>query len=293
MFDGIDILLVDLPDVGTRVYTFIYTLSHCMEAAGAWGKKIVILDRPNPIGGALIEGNLLSHKCRSFVGLYPIPMRHGLTIGEIARLWKGAFGLDCDLEVIPMGGWRRDMLFVETGLPWVMPSPNMPAPDTALVYPGQVLLEGTNISEGRGTTKPFEVFGAPFIDQVQLQDKVNGRRFQGVIFREACFQPTSNKWAGRQCGGFQIHVTNPRTYRPYYTSLCLLQDIMELYSGAFAWREPPYEYEYERLPIDLILGDDAIRKALADGTDIDELTRSWDKDLASFHELRQPFLLYR
>ncbi|MFZ5993864.1 MAG: exo-beta-N-acetylmuramidase NamZ family protein [Thermodesulfobacteriota bacterium] len=292
MFDHIDVLLVDVQDVGTRVYTFIYTLAYCMEAAGKWNKKVVILDRPNPIGGLLTEGNLLNEDLRSFVGLFPIPMRHGLTIGEIAKLWKGAFGMDCDLEVVPLGGWRRDMLFADTGLPWVMPSPNMPTPDTALVYPGQVIWEGTNVSEGRGTTRPFELFGAPFIEPARLKERIAKRRIAGVIFREAWFQPTFHKWAGEVCGGLQIHVTDPRVYRPYYTTLCLLQDILALYPDNFAWRQPPYEYEYEKLPIDLILGDDAVRYALEEGADLIDLTASWEDDLASFEELRRGFFLY-
>ncbi len=293
MFDPIDILLVDLQDVGTRVYTFIYTLAYCMEAARQWDKKVVVLDRPNPIGGLLTEGNLLKDDFRSFVGLFPIPMRHGLTIGEVASLWREAYGLDCDLEVMPMRGWRREMLFMDTRLPWVMPSPNMPTPDTALVYPGQVVWEGTNISEGRGTTRPFELFGAPFIEPGPLKDRFSKRRIDGVILREVSFQPTFHKWAGHVCSGFQLHVTDVRTYKPYYTSLCLLQDTMSLYPDAFSWREPPYEYEYEKLPIDLILGDDSVRRALEEGADLCELTASWDSHLNSFEALRQQFFLYR
>lgn len=293
MFDHIDVLLVDLPDVGTRVYTFIYTLAYCMEAAGSYDKRVVVLDRPNPIGGFLTEGNLLKRNLRSFVGLFPIPMRHGLTISEIAKLWKEAFGVDCELEIVPMRGWQRDMLFANTGLPWIMPSPNVPTPDTASVYPGQVIWEGTNISEGRGTTKPFELFGAPFIEPRRLQDKIAKRPIEGLVLREAYFQPTFHKWAGKVCGGFQLHVTNPGTYKPYYTTLCLLQDILSLYPDVFAWREPPYEYEYEKLPIDLILGDDYVRKALEGGTDLMELTASWDDDLEVFEKLRRPFFLYK
>lgn len=292
MFDHIDVLLVDMQDVGARVYTFIYTLAYCMKAAGKRDKKVVVLDRPNPIGGLLTEGNLLKKDLCSFVGLFPIPMRHGLTIGEIARLWKGAFGMDCDLEVAPMRGWQREMLFADTGLPWVMPSPNMPTPDTTLVYPGQVIWEGTNVSEGRGTTRPFELFGAPFIEPTRLKERIAKRRINGVVFREAWFQPTFHKWAGEVCGGFQLHVTDPWSYRPYYTTLCLLQDIASLYPDNFAWRQPPYEYEYEKLPIDLILGDDAVRCALEKGDDLIDLTASWEDDSAPFEELRRQFFLY-
>ncbi len=292
MFDLIDVLLVDLQDVGTRVYTFIYTLAYCMEVAGARGKKVVVLDRPNPIGGVLTEGNMLSAESLSFVGFFPIPMRHGMTIGEIARLWQGAFHVDCDLEIIPMQGWRRGMLFGDTGLPWVMPSPNMPTPGTALVYPGQVIWEGTCVSEGRGTTRPFELFGAPFIEPERLKERTARHISGGVVLRETYFQPTFHKWAGEFCGGFQLHVADHQTYRPYFTSLCLLQAVLSLYPESFAWRQPPYEYEYDRLPIDLIIGDEKVRKALEEGVDPAELAASWDSDLASFEKVRRDYFLY-
>ena len=293
MFNLIDVLLVDLQDVGTRVYTFIYTLAYCMEAAREWGKTIAILDRPNPIGGLAIEGNLLKESFRSFVGLFPLPMRHGLTIGEIGRMWKEAFGLDCDLLVIPMRGWGREMFFQDTGLPWVMPSPNMPSLETALVYPGQVIWEGTNVSEGRGTTRPFEIFGAPFIEPRRLKQKSVERALDGVVLRETHFQPTFHKWIGKVCGGFQLHITDPRSYKPYYTTLSILSDIISSYPDSFAWREPPYEYEYEKRPIDLILGDDNIREALERGVDPKEIDESWAHDLARFEEMRREYFLYR
>lgn len=292
MFENMDVLLVDLQDVGTRVYTFIYTLAYCMEAAAVSGKKIVVLDRPNPINGVSVEGNLLQGKFCSFVGLFPIPMRHGLTIAEIARLWRGVFNVECDLEIVPMQGWRRDMFYKDTGLPWVMPSPNMPTPDTALVYPGQVIWEGTNVSEGRGTTRPFEIFGAPFIDPRRLKEKTSQRKFGGVILRESLFQPTFQKWSGRPCGGFQLHVTDPWAYKPYYTSLCLLQDLMAIYREEFSWKQPPYEYEFEKLPIDLIFGDDYVRLTIESGGDLEELAASWDNDIAQFAEVRREHFLY-
>ncbi|MCD4727141.1 MAG: DUF1343 domain-containing protein, partial [Pirellulales bacterium] len=219
MFDAIDVLAIDLQDVGTRVYTFVYTVSYCMEIAAKTGKKIVILDRPNPIDGIRTEGNCLRNEFASFVGRYPIPMRHGLTMGELARLFNDHFGIGCDLSVIPMRGWQRGMYYPETGLPWVAPSPNMPTPHTAMVYPGQVIWEGTNISEGRGTTQPFELFGAPFFDTDKLLETLGGPIQPGAVLRPCRFEPTANKWAGVVCNGFQVHVTDPIAFKPYTTSL--------------------------------------------------------------------------
>ncbi|MDH3358639.1 MAG: DUF1343 domain-containing protein, partial [Desulfobacteraceae bacterium] len=201
MLDPIDILLIDLQDVGTRVYTFIYTMSYCLEAAKKFGKKVVVLDRPNPVNGRMIEGNLLTPECASFVGRYPIPMRHGLTIGELSLLFNNDFGIGCDLDVIPMQGWKRDMFFTDTGLPWIPPSPNMPSPVTALVYPGQVLWEGTNVSEGRGITLPFEIFGAPFFNTKRLLSTMGENELPGIKLRPVVFEPTFNKWSGKACNG--------------------------------------------------------------------------------------------
>lgn len=292
MFDRIDTLIVDLQDVGTRVYTFIYTVSYCMEAARRMSKKIVVLDRPNPVGGVALEGNCLKPEWRSFVGRYPIPMRHGLTIGELACLFNDAFGIGCDLEVIPMRGWRRDMLFSDTGLPWVAPSPNLPTALSAIVYPGQVIWEGTNVSEGRGTTQPFELFGAPFLDTRRIMEVLGGRELEGAILRPVEFEPTSNKWQGQICRGFQIHITDARRYRPYATTLRLLQAVMECHGESFAWKSPPYEYEYERLPIDLILGDSRIRERLSAGDRVETLEADWRSDLDAFDTLRRKYLLY-
>jgi uncharacterized protein YbbC (DUF1343 family) len=292
MFDSIDVLLVDLQDVGTRVYTFIYTMSHCMEAARQYNKKVVILDRPNPIGGIRVEGNCLDSQFNSFVGRYPIPMRHGMTIGELARMFNDAYGIGCDLQVVPMKGWRRFMLFEETGLPWVAPSPNLPTPASALVYPGQVIWEGTNVSEGRGTTQPFELFGAPFIDPYRILDAIETEKIVGAILRPVEFEPTAGKWQGETCRGFQIHVREPNGFQPCRTSLTLLQAVLRCHSDLFQWKPPPYEYEYERRPIDLILGDRRIRKQLTEMTPIAELEASWQKELRAFEEMRQDFLLY-
>ena len=292
MFDELDVLIVDLQDVGTRVYTFIYTMSYCMEAARSFGKKVIVLDRPNPIGGAMVEGNCLAPGWRSFVGRYALPMRHGMTIGELALMFNQAFGIGCDLEIIPMQGWQRSMLFPDTGRPWVAPSPNLPTAVSALVYPGQVIWEGTNISEGRGTTQPFELFGAPFIEPQKVLDCLGGQRLAGSLLRPVEFEPTAQKWQGQVCKGFQIHVSDPWLFRPYRTTLTLLQTIIKCYPNQLAWKEPPYEYEYERLAIDLILGDQSIRQRLEAGESIDALENSWSKDLRAFEKMRQSYLLY-
>jgi uncharacterized protein YbbC (DUF1343 family) len=292
MFDAIDVLLIDLQDVGTRVYTFIYTMSYCMEAARQYDKKVVVLDRPNPVGGVQLEGNCLASEFRSFVGRYPIPMRHGMTIGELAAMFNAAFKIGCDLDVLPMKGWRRHMLFSDTGLPWVAPSPNLPTLTSALVYPGQVLWEGTNVSEGRGTTQPFEFFGAPFIDPHKILDTLPSDATQGAILRPVEFEPTAHKWQGQRCHGFQIHVVEPDAFRPYRTSLALLQAVLRCHPDGFQWKVPPYEYEYERMPIDLILGDRHLRERLAALQPLTNLEASWRHDLQAFEQMRRAFLLY-
>jgi uncharacterized protein YbbC (DUF1343 family) len=292
MFDAIDLLIIDLPDVGTRVYTFSTTVSYCLEAAKKYGKKILLLDRPNPIGGNLVEGNILNPEYRSFVGRFPVPMRHGLTMGELALLYNEHFGIGCDLEIIPLKGWRRHMLFKDTGLPWIAPSPNLPTPDSALVYPGQVIWEGTNISEGRGTTQPFELFGAPFINSKKIIEFLGHDKIPGAILREAAFEPTANKWKGEICKGFQIHVTDHESYRPYQTSLRLLQAVLLTHKEKFEWKSPPYEYEFKKRPIDLILGDKSIRQCLESGIKLDELEKEWGENLGRFLTTRQKVLLY-
>ncbi|MCK5254937.1 MAG: DUF1343 domain-containing protein [Deltaproteobacteria bacterium] len=292
MFEHIDILIIDLQDVGTRVYTFISTMAYCLEAAKQHGKKIVVLDRPNPIGGDKVEGNLLKYELHSFVGIYPIPMRHGLTIGELALLFNDHYQIGCELEVVTMEGWHRHMLFNETGLHWTLPSPNMPSPVTALVYPGQVILEGTNLSEGRGTTIPFQLCGAPFIDPYQLGRKVQQRKLPGILLREVFFQPTFNKWQNEVCGGLQIHLTDSKIFKPYVTTLAIVQDIISLYPGYFSWREPPYEYEREKMPVDLIIGDKNLREEIEQQKDINELENSWQKELEDFKELAKRYFLY-
>ena len=291
MLESIDILLIDLQDVGTRVYTYMYTVSYCLEAAKKFNKKVVVLDRPNPINGLQVEGNCLTSQCTSFVGRYPIPMRHGLTMGELSMLFNNHFGINCDLEVIPMQGWKRFMYFTDTGLPWVAPSPNLPTLDSVMVYPGQVLWEGTNVSEGRGTTQPFELFGAPYFDADKILSTLSNQ-ISGAILRPTVFEPTSNKWQNIPCNGFQIHVANPYEFSPYRTSLILLQTVLLSHKNQFQWKPPPYEYEFNRLPIDLIIGDQSIRQRLENADSIDHIAMCWQQETDEFKEISKKYHLY-
>lgn len=291
MFETIDTLVVDIQDVGTRVYTFIYTISYCMEKAAETGKSVVVLDRPNPIGGTQVQGNVLKPESASFVGRFPIPMRHGMTVGEICRLFNREFQIGCDLTVVPMSGWKRDMYWADTGRVWIPPSPNLPTPLSCMVYPGQVIFEGTNISEGRGTTLPFELFGAPFVNAAAISTVLN-REVPGACFRPVCFQPTSGKWRDQPCNGFHIHVTDRGRYNPYTASLLALQLIIKHHPDAFAFKPPPYEYEYDRLPMDLILGDPAVRKDICALTDINTIRAGWQKELETFKTVSWAHYLY-
>nr|WP_321467552.1 DUF1343 domain-containing protein [uncultured Desulfobulbus sp.] len=292
MFEGIDLLLIDLIDVGTRVYTFVWTVLYCLEVAAENGIKVIILDRPNPIGGHRIEGNVLQMDCSSFVGLHTIPMRHGLTVGELALLCTRERGINVDLEVVPVSNWKRSMLFPATGFPWLSPSPNMPTLNTALVYPGQVIWEGTNVSEARGTTLPFELFGTPFLNHREVLDFLQKTDLPGCFLRPLCFEPTSGKWMGTTCNGFQIHVTDAESFFPYRTSLALLQAMLQLYPDQFAYKQPPYEYEFDRLPLDLILGDRSVREALEQGVAILDIERGWQQGLADYRQRIEAVLLY-
>jgi len=295
MLAGIDTLVIDLQDVGTRVYTFVWTAALALEACAESGIPVVVLDRPNPIGGRMIEGNGIRPGYESFVGLHSIPMRHGLTIGELMSLVGArlaAAGRRCDLTVVPMKGWRRRMLFPQTGLPWVLPSPNMPCFEGAQVYPGQVLLEGTNLSEGRGTTRPFEIFGAPYLDPRALAARFSRRRLGGCVLREHMFEPTFQKWRGELCRGFQIHVTNAAAYAPYLTSLAILQDVRAIHGEEFSWTDTPYEYVADRAPIDVLTGDPAIRRAIEDGSSLRRLAKEWEKEIAAFRKETAPHRLY-
>ena len=254
MLRDLDVFLIDLQDVGARYYTFIWTLYLCMRACEKRGIHVVVLDRPNPINGVTVEGPPIEKGYESFVGMHPIPVRYGRTIGELATQFRDEAFPKCRLSILPMKNWSRAMWFDQTGLPWVMPSPNMPTLDTAIVYPGMCLLEGTNISEGRGTTRPFEIFGAPFVDAEKLCRELNGVNLLGVFFRENYFQPTFQKFAGELCGGAQIHVLDRNVYRAFQTGVEIIRSVRKLYPEKFAWKQPPYEYECEKLPIQILLG---------------------------------------
>jgi uncharacterized protein YbbC (DUF1343 family) len=292
MLDGLDVLVVDLQDVGARYYTFVWTTALAMQACGRAGVEVVILDRPNPLGGDVIEGNLPDPAFASFVGLYPLPARHGLTIGELMRYLQGEHDLRCRLTVIPMRGWKRSMAWEDTGLPWVAPSPNMPTPDTARVYPGGCLIEGTNLSEGRGTTRPFEWIGAPYLDAHAYADALNRAGLPGVHMRAARFVPTFHKWAGRACGGVQLHITDRRRFKPFLTGLALIAGARRLARAQFAWRRPPYEFERRRLPIDMLCGNETLRRGLESGRSLAVIERSWQRDLASWRRRRVRWLAY-
>jgi uncharacterized protein YbbC (DUF1343 family) len=292
MMRGLDALVIDLQDVGTRIYTFVYTMANCLRACARHGVKAVVCDRPNPIGGADVEGPVLDPKWTSFVGQFPIPMRHGMTIGELARLFNDHFGIGADLDVIVMEGWHRAMYFDQTRLPWVMPSPNIPTLDTAIVFPGAVLFEGTTISEGRGTTRPFELLGAPWIDGDRFADAMNARGLPGVHFRSVFFEPTFQKHARQTCGGCQIHVTDRTRYRPVATGVALLEEFRKQGPRNFGWKQPPYEYEHERLAIDLLSGSDRLRRDLEAGRPAAEIIDSWQQDVEAFLPIREKYLLY-
>ena len=292
MLRDLDVLVVDPQDVGTRVYTYIYTMANCMRAAARQGVRVVVCDRPNPIGGEQVEGTLLQDPWTSFVGQYPIPMRHGMTIGELARLFNDAFGIGAALDVVPLEGWQRGMYFDDTGLPWVITSPNIPTLDSAIVYPGTVLVEGTRLSEGRGTTRPFELIGAPWIDGDQLADEMNAKGLPGVHFRAVYFEPTFQKHAKETCGGCQIHVLDRREFRPLRTAVELIAEFRQENVKRFAWREPPYEYEHDKEPIDILYGTDRLRKTLDADGDVASLVQSWADEEEAFRRQRKPYLLY-
>jgi uncharacterized protein YbbC (DUF1343 family) len=254
MLQDIDVLLVDLQDVGARYYTFIWTMYLCMRACEQNGVAVIVLDRPNPINGLTTEGPSLNADYKSFVVMHPMPVRHGRTTGELAQQFRDEAFAKCRLTILPMKNWKREMWFDQTGLPWVMPSPNMPTLDTATVYPGLCLFEGTNISEGRGTTRPFEIFGAPFIDPERLCSELNNLKLSGVFFRENYFQPTFHKFAGELCGGVQLHVTDREIFQPFATGVQIIKRIRRIYHEQFQWKQPPYEYEWKRLPIEILIG---------------------------------------
>ena len=291
MLAGLDAVLFDLQDVGVRVYTFVWTMALAMEACGEAGVRFVVLDRPNPIGGKR-EGPVLRPGFESFVGLHPVPLRHGATCGELARWLCAERGVACELSVLPCRGWRREATWRDTGLPWVMPSPNLPTTDSCAVYPGMVLLEGTNLSEGRGTTRPFELFGAPWLDPDALVKRLRGARLPGVVFRPCHFEPTFQKHAGKLCGGAQLHVTDPDAFAPVRTAVEVLAAARDLAPDHFEWRAPPYEYEEELPPIDILWGHDGLRASLEAGADADGIMEGTKAELEHFARSAAPHMLY-
>ncbi len=292
MLRDVEALVFDVQDVGSRYYTFIYTMLHAMEACAAYGRTLVVLDRPNPIGGAGVDGNVLEPSYRSFVGMHTLATRHGMTVGELALLFRDELLPSAELVVVPMRGYRRAMAYEDTGLPWVLPSPNMPTPDTAYVYPGGCLIEGTNLSEGRGTTRPFELVGAPWLDPWRLEKDLERERLPGVAFRACYFTPTFHKHAGLPCGGVQVHVTDRRRFPAFLAYLLLIQHARRQDPRRFAWREPPYEYEYVKPPIDILCGTDAVRKAIEAGASLRRFLPAWKRQLAGFQRRRRKYLIY-
>ncbi|HEY0659674.1 MAG TPA: DUF1343 domain-containing protein, partial [Pyrinomonadaceae bacterium] len=282
----------DLQDVGCRVYTFIYTMANAMRSCAAAGKEFIVLDRPNPIGGEAVEGNALEKGNESFVGQYSIPMRHGLTVGELAKLFNEEFGINCDLTIVAMDGWTRNLYFDETDAPWVMPSPNMPTIDTAVVFPATVYFEGTQVSEGRGTTKPFEIIGAPYIDAKDYREALTKLELPGVIFREVNFLPTFQKHKDEICGGVFLHITNREEFKPVITGIAMIKTLYELYREEFKWKNAPYEYVYDRNPFDVISGTTKTREQIENGESLEKIELSWNDDVKLFRENRKKYLLY-
>lgn len=290
MLDGVDVLVFDVQDVGSRYYTFAATMLYAMQAAAGRGIGFLILDRPNPIGGDRVEGPTVRPGFESFVGAYPVPIRHGMTVGELGRLFRAELGLDLELDVVACEGWDRSMPWDETGLPWVLPSPNMPTADTAIVYPGGCLIEGTNLSEGRGTTRPFELWGAPWLDPDRLAEEA--MPCGGALLRPCSFRPTFQKHAGTICAGVQPHVVDPSRFYPVasyaeWIRLARAQD-----PGRFAWRTEPYEFVREPIAIDLLFGSTAERQAIEAGVSAREMAEAWVAGEEEFCERRRPFLLY-
>jgi uncharacterized protein YbbC (DUF1343 family) len=292
MLADLDLLVIDLQDVGTRVYTYVYTMANCLRAAKRDGLPVIVCDRPNPIGGEAVEGPMLHPGYESFVGQAPIPLRHGLTIGELARLFNGPLGIGADLDIIPLKGWSRTTCYDSTGLPWIIPSPNLPTLESTFVYPGSVLFEGTLLSEGRGTTRPFELIGAPWIDADALTQHLNVLGLPGVHFRPTHFEPTFQKHCGQTCGGCQIHITDRRVFKPVLTAVALLQACRRSAPERFGWRQPPYEYEHDKMPIDILSGSDQLRLQIDSDLSAWDIAREWEAELKAFDVTRRNSLLY-
>jgi len=292
MLEDLDIIVFDMQDVGCRIYTFAYTMANCMRSAKKYGKQVIVCDRPNPIGGLSVEGNVTETEFTSFVGQFEIPTRHGMTLGELARLFNEHFAIGCDLEVVTMDGWGRDMWFEETGLPWVLPSPNIPTVDTCVVFPATVHIEGTEISEGRGTTKVFELNGAPFIDGYRWAAELDKFNFPGVAFRPCYFRPTFQKWADQTCGGVQIHVTDRDVFTPVIVGIAMVKTAYDLYTDQFQWKQTAYEYVFDKNPFDVVSGTDRIRKQIEAGMALEEIEADWAGGLQEFKGARETYLLY-
>lgn len=292
MLRNIDVLVFDLQDVGCRVYTFIYTMANAMKSCAKFGKKFIVLDRPNPIGGIAVEGNVLEIGHESFVGQYPIPMRHGLTAGELAKLFNQEFSIGCDLEVVKMHDWAREDFYDETDAPWVMPSPNMPTVDTSVVFAATVYFEGTQVSEGRGTTRPFEIVGAPYIDSKEFAEALTSLELPGVIFRPIEFLPTFQKHAGNGCGGVFLHVTDRLTFKPVFTGIAMIKVLFDLYPEEFSWKTTPYEYVFDRNPFDVIAGTTKIREMFERNASWEEIKSFCNYGNEDFLVIREKYLLY-
>jgi uncharacterized protein YbbC (DUF1343 family) len=292
MLENVDALVFDMQDVGCRIYTFVYTLANCMRAAKRFGKRVIVCDRPNPINGETVAGTVLEDEYASFVGQFPIATRHGMTVCELARMFNEHFGINCELETVLMDGWSREQWLDETDAPWVLPSPNMPTLDSATVFPGTVHVEGTQMSEGRGTTRPFELVGAPYVMAEEYARQLSRLGFAGVHFRGCGFQPTFQKHAGATCGGVQIHVTNRREFEPVIVGAAVVKVAYDLYRDHFLWKEPPYEYVYDKNPFDVIAGTDKLRAAIERGDSVESISESWAVGLEAFGRERERFLLY-
>ncbi len=292
MLANTEILIVDLQDVGTRPYTYVWTLKHCMEACAVKDIPVIVIDRPNPLGGTKRDGALLKKEFYTFVGGAEIPLCHGMTIGEIALFMNEKEDINCSLTIIKMEGWQRAMTWSDTGLPWILPSPNMPSINTAIVYPGMVLVEAMNISEGRGTTLPFELCGAPFLEINKIIAELNKMKIPGCAFRPHNFIPTFHKFAGEYCNGMQIHVTDNELYEPVYTAACIFKKINKI-SGSLEFKNPPYEYEDELMPFDILSGDSLLRKAISDEGSLNHERERWKDEISNFNKEFEEYSLYK
>lgn len=291
MLKDVTTLVYDIQCIGTRYYTFKWTLFLLMQKAAQHGKKVIVLDRPNPLNGIDMEGPVLEKEFESFVGLFPIPVRHGMTIGELAQLFVAEFGIGVELEVIKMKGWKRKQWFDETGLSWIAPSPNMPTLQTATVYPGMCLLEGTNLSEGRGTTKPFEYFGAPWLSQDRMLSELE--ELSGCTLRPLCFKPLWSKHAGTACMGFQLHVTDRSCFPAAKNALAIIRTVKRVHPDDFEWKAPPYEFEEKKQPFDILIGNSVIREMIDKGDSMVAIGKACESGMAPFRDLREKYLLYR